>query len=178
MSPQLSKVVMRLGQILAVGVFAFVKVRNSVESKSIYAQGQPEIADLLHCLMHGRVIEIQIRLMRIKPMPIIRLCDRVPRPVRCFKVFEDDSRVLVFLRTVAPDVEILVSKIIVAVAGGAAPGRLRRCSCAPAISARGYNAVFPYSASGFLEPGILLGRVIDYQFDNDAQITLMCGVKE
>src|SRR5437764_7571805 len=113
MSAQFAQILMCFGQVLTVSIFPFVQVRNSIETNSVYAQGQPEIADLLYRIMHGRVIEIQIRLMRIKPMPIIRFCNWVPCPVRCFKVFEDDSRILVFLRTVAPDVEVLVSKVII-----------------------------------------------------------------
>src|SRR5438046_8302632 len=112
MSAQFAEIFMRLTQILTVGVFPFVQVRDSIQTNSVYAQGQPEIADLLHRIMHGRVIEIQIRLMRIKPMPIIRFCNWVPCPVRCFKVFEDDSRILVFFLTVDPDKEILVSKSV------------------------------------------------------------------
>ncbi len=107
---------MRLSQILTVRVFAFVQVRDGIETKSIHAHGQPEVAHLLHGIVHGRIIKIQIRLMRIKPMPIVRFCDGVPRPVRCFEIFEDDSRVLEFLRSVAPDIEVLVSEVI-AVAG-------------------------------------------------------------
>ncbi len=116
---------MRLSQVLTISVFPFVQVRDSIETKPVYTHGQPEVADLLHGIMHGRIIKIQIRLMRIKPMPIVRFCEGVPRPVRCFKIFEDDSRVLEFLRSVAPDIEVLVSEVI-AVAGGVDFGWIRR----------------------------------------------------
>src|SRR4029453_9104024 len=62
-SAEVAEVLMRLWQILAAGVFSLVKVRDSVKTKSIYAQAQPEIADFLHGIMHRRVIKVQIRLM-------------------------------------------------------------------------------------------------------------------
>ena len=156
-SAQLPEILMRLRQVLTITVFPFVQVRDSVETKSVYTHGQPEVADLLHGIMHGRVIKVQVWLVRIEPMPVVRFCNRVPRPVRCLKIFENDSGILVFLWTVAPDVEILVGKI--AGVGGAG-----RCG--------------GYSASGLLEPRILIGSVIDYQFGNYAQITLVGGVKK
>jgi hypothetical protein len=71
---QLPEIFMRLNQVLTVGIFAFVQVRDSIETKPIHTHGQPEVAHLLHGIMHGRIIKIQIRLMRIKPMPIVRFC--------------------------------------------------------------------------------------------------------
>jgi hypothetical protein len=38
MRSQLAEKVVRLRQVLAVGVFAFVQIRDSVEAKSIYAE--------------------------------------------------------------------------------------------------------------------------------------------
>ena len=110
-SAKFLKIFMRLGQILAVRVFPFVKVRDGIEPKPVHTHRQPEIADLLHGIVHGRIIKIQVRLMRIKPMPVVGFRERVPRPVRCFEIFEDDSRVLVFFRRVAPDIEVLVSEV-------------------------------------------------------------------
>src|SRR5215471_784267 len=102
-------------------------------------------------------------------MPVIRLCDWVPRPVGCFEIFENDSRVPVFFRRVAPDIEVLVSEIIV-VAGGVAPSR------------RGVAGVtdsrYSHSAPGLLKPRVLIRCVIDYQFGDDAQIALMRGVQK
>src|SRR6267143_7111291 len=103
---------MCLWQILAAGVFSFVKVWDSVKTKSVYAQLQPEIADFLHGIMHCRIIKVQIRLMRIKAMPIIGLRDRVPCPVRRFEVFKNDPRILVFFWGVAPHIEVFVGKIV------------------------------------------------------------------
>ena len=112
---------MRLRQILAARVLPFVKVRDGVETESVDAECQPKIAHLLYRFVNSRVIEIQLRLMRIKAMPIIRFRDRVPRPVRCLEIFEDDPRILEFFRRIAPDIEVFVRKIVV-VTGGAHRG--------------------------------------------------------
>ena len=55
---------------------------------------------------HLRVVEVQVRLVRIEAMPIIGLSDRIPGPVGGFEVFEDDACFLIFLLVVTPDVEI------------------------------------------------------------------------
>jgi len=72
-------------------------------------------------------------------MPIISLPDRIPRPIRRFKITENDASFTVFRRVVAPHVEI-------------APRRTGGCS------------------SGALEPGVLIGGMIDDQFSNNLQV--------
>ena len=54
---------MRFWQVLAAGVFSFVKVRNSVKAQAVYAEIEPEIADFLDGIVYRGVIEIQVRLM-------------------------------------------------------------------------------------------------------------------
>ena len=97
---------MGFGQIFAACPFPFIKIRNGVETESVDTHSEPKIANFLDCLMHGRIVEIQIRLVRIKAVPVICFCYRVPRPVGCFKIFENDARILVFLRCIAPDIEL------------------------------------------------------------------------
>src|SRR6266436_8146527 len=41
-SAEVAEILMRFWQILAAGVFSLVKIRDSVKTKSIYAQAQPE----------------------------------------------------------------------------------------------------------------------------------------
>ena len=89
-------------------------------------------------------------------MPIVSFCDRVPRPVRCLEIFEDDPRILVFFWRVAPDIEV-------SVAGVGDPG-------GPSFRS--------YGAARLLEPWILIGRVIDHEFGDDAQIPLMRRIKK
>src|SRR5439155_22194413 len=62
-SAQFAEVLMRFWQIFAARVLSLVKVRDRVETKPIYAQTQPEIADFLHGIVHGRVIKVQVWLM-------------------------------------------------------------------------------------------------------------------
>ena len=97
---------MGLRQILAACPFPFIKIGNGVETEPIDTHGEPKIAHFLDCLMHGCIVEIQIWLVRIKAMPVISFCHRVPRPVGCFEIFENDARVLVFFWRVAPDIEL------------------------------------------------------------------------
>ena len=106
MCAQLAEIVMGLRQIFAACTFAFVKIRDGVETESVDTHGEPKIAHLLESFEDGRIVEIQVRLMRIKAMPVIGFRDRVPCPIRGFKIFEDDPRIFVFLRRVAPHIEL------------------------------------------------------------------------
>src|SRR5262249_40691783 len=110
-------------------------------------------------------------------MPVVGLRHWVPCPVGCLEIFENDSGVLVFFRRFAPDIEILVREIIV-VAGGVGPGWARARCCVATVSARSSNSVARDSAPRFLEPRILIRRVIDHQFSDHAQVTLMRGVEK
>src|ERR687891_1149531 len=47
MRAQLAKIIMRLWQIFADSALAFVKVRDSVKTKTVNAKGEPKIANLL-----------------------------------------------------------------------------------------------------------------------------------
>ena len=57
-----------------------------------------------------RILEIQVGLMGIKPMPEIGFGDRIPGPVRGLEILKDDPRVAVFVRVVAPDVEVALGR--------------------------------------------------------------------
>ncbi|KAG0505403.1 MAG: hypothetical protein Udaeo_12590 [Candidatus Udaeobacter sp.] len=63
MGAKFVEILVRLGKILAIRVFPFVKIRDGIEPKSVHAHRQPEIADLLHGVVHGWIVEIQVRLM-------------------------------------------------------------------------------------------------------------------
>ena len=56
--------------------------------------------------MDRRIIKIQIRLVGVKAMPVIGISHGVPRPVRRFEVFEDNTRIGVTIRRLAPDVHL------------------------------------------------------------------------
>src|SRR5947208_15320613 len=93
-------------------------------------------------------------------MPVVGLRDRVPRPVGSFEIFENDSGVLVFFRRFAPDIKVFVSEVVTVAT----------------IVGRGRGG--SDSAPRLLEPRILIGRVIDYDFSDDAQIALMRGIQK
>src|SRR5262249_14909325 len=57
-------------------------------------------------LVNGRIVEIEIGLMRVEAMPIVRMRYRIPRPVGGLEVLEDDARILVLLGRLAPDVVV------------------------------------------------------------------------
>ena len=107
---QFLQIDVRLRKIFAVRPFPLVEIRNGIEPQAVDAKAEPEIADLLHQFVHCWIVEIQIRLMRIKAMPVICFRNRVPRPVRGLKIFEDDARVFVFFRRVAPDIELALGR--------------------------------------------------------------------
>src|SRR4029077_5099243 len=100
-------------------------------------------------------------------MPVVGLRHWVPCPVGCLEVFENDSGVLVFFRRFAPDIKVFVSEVITGNAG------VNRSWCR---SAGGTDSGYSNRASRFLKPRILIRRVIDHQFSDHAQITLMRGV--
>src|ERR1043166_5087785 len=60
--------------------------------------------------MHRWVVEVQIGLVRIEPMPVVSLGDGIPRPIRCFEILKDDTRFGIFFRTVAPDIQIALGR--------------------------------------------------------------------
>ena len=120
----------RLGQVLAVRSFALDQVRNGVEPESVHAEIEPEPHRPEHRHEHARIVEVEIRLVRIEPMPKICSGHRIEAPVRFFRVGEDDPRVGVAAVVVGPDIE-------------PAPGGSR------------------LGAARALEPGVLVGRVVD-----------------
>ena len=75
---ELLQVSMRLGQIFAVRAFAFVKIGHGIETKSVDTHLEPEIADFFDRFVDGRVIEIQIGLVRIKTMPVVGFRHWIP----------------------------------------------------------------------------------------------------
>src|SRR5437667_11838405 len=93
-------------------------------------------------------------------MPVVGLRHWVPCPVGCLEIFENDSGVLVFFRRFAPDIKVFVSEVVTVAT----------------IVGRGRGG--SDSAPRLLEPRILIGRVIDYDFSDEAQIAFMRGVEK
>jgi hypothetical protein len=145
--PHLAQKGVRLGKVLAVRSLALEEVRDGVEPQPVDAHPEPEV----ECLEDGSpdcgIREVEIGLMGVEAMPVVRLGDRIPGPVRGLEVLEDHAGVAVALGRVAPDVEV---------AGAAARGRSPRA----------------------LEPGVLIGRVVDDQLGDHAQPAAMRFAQE
>ena len=100
----------RLGQTLAVGALALDEVRHGVEPHPVDAHVEPEPHDLGHGARHARVVEVQVGLVAEEAVPVVGLGHRVPRPVGRLGVGEDDARLLVAARVVAPHVEVALGR--------------------------------------------------------------------
>ncbi len=103
---QLTKELVRLGQVLAVGPVALKEVGDGVQSHPVDAGVEPEVARLEDGLANTRVVEVQVRLVRVEPMPVVGVRQVVPGPVGDLEVFEDDPGVAVLLVGRAPDEEV------------------------------------------------------------------------
>ena len=100
----------RLGQVLAARAIALDQVRHGVEAEAIDAQIEPEVQHRQHLADDRRVVVVEIRLMMKKPVPVVRLRDRIPRPVRALGIDEDDPRLLVALVGIAPHVVVALRR--------------------------------------------------------------------
>ena len=67
----------RLRQIFAGRPLALVKIRHGVQPHSVHAQIQPEIHHLENHVVDFGIVEVQIRLVRKKAVPVISLGDRI-----------------------------------------------------------------------------------------------------
>ena len=108
MLAQLAQEPVSLGQVLAVGALALVQVRHGVEAHAVDAHVEPEVAGLEERLFDPRVVEVQVRLVRVEAVPVVGSGNVVPRPVRHLEVLEDDAGVLIALVGLAPDVEVAI----------------------------------------------------------------------
>ncbi len=131
-----------LGQVLAAGAVALVEVRDGVQAQPVHAELEPEVDERGQRTAHLGVVEVQVGLVRVEAVPVVLLGDRVPRPVGRLEVLEDDPRLAVALRVVAPHVEV---------APAAAGGRAARA----------------------LEPGVLVGGVVEHQLGDHAQAAVV-----
>src|SRR5206468_7065912 len=72
-------------------------------SESIHAHFQPELHHVPHLFANLWIVIVQVRLVAEKPVPVVLLRNRVPRPVRKLRIDEDDPRAFVLGIGVAPD---------------------------------------------------------------------------
>ncbi len=93
-------------QIFVVGAFPFHEVGDRIQPQPVDAHGEPVAHDGQDFAQHPRIVEIQIRLMRIEAMPVIGAGDLVPGPVGSQRVDKDDAGGGVFVIVRGPDIEI------------------------------------------------------------------------
>ena len=94
-----------LGKVLVVGAFALAQVRHRIEPQAIDTGLEPEVHRVEDGAQHLRIVEIQIGLVGVEPVPVVRAGFRVPRPVRLFGVEKDDAGAGVSLIGIAPNIE-------------------------------------------------------------------------
>jgi hypothetical protein len=123
---QLAEEGVSLGQVLAAGALAFKEVGHRVEPQPVHTHFEPEVDCGSHSLAHFGAVEIEVRLVGIKAMPVVGLGDRIPGPVRSLEILEDDSCLLVLVGRLAPDVEITRAGSGLGPAGSLEPGVLIR----------------------------------------------------
>ena len=113
-------------QVLVVGAVAFDQVRNRIEAQPVHAQVEPEAHDVDDSFHHLRVIEVEVGLVGVEPVPEILPGHRVPGPVGLLGVEEDDARAIVLLVVVGPDVEVACLAATLGMARALEPGVLVR----------------------------------------------------
>ncbi len=97
---------MRFRQVLAIGSFPFIEIGHCIQAHAVHSHAEPEVDDPEKGLVHCVIVEIEIRLMGVEPMPEIGLGHRVPGPVGVLKVLEDDPGFLILVRSFVPDIEV------------------------------------------------------------------------
>jgi len=96
------------GQVLAVGAVLLDQVGDGVEPEPVDAEVHPEPDGVEDLLLDPRVLVVEVGLMGEEPVPVVLPADLVVTPVGADRVDEDDPRVQVGVRPVAPDVEVTV----------------------------------------------------------------------
>ena len=123
---QAAQYVVGLGQVLVDRALALDQIGHGVEPQAVDPEIEPEPHDVDHRAEHPRIVEIEIGLMRIEPVPVISLGHRVPSPIRLFGIDKDDAGIEKFLVGVAPHVEIAQVGARIGVARALEPGMLIR----------------------------------------------------
>ena len=108
---QLGEECVGLGEVLGASPLAGEQVGHSIEAEAIHAQVEPEAHHVEHLSAHRRVVVVEVGLVAEEAVPVVGACLVVPGPVRGLGVDEDDPRVLVALRGLAPDVPVALGVV-------------------------------------------------------------------
>ena len=93
-------------QVFVIGAIALDQIGNGIQAQAIDAHVQPIAHYGQHFFHDLRIIEVQIRLVGIKPVPEILARHRVPGPVGGFGVEKNNPRAVVLLVRIRPDIII------------------------------------------------------------------------
>ena len=125
----LTKVLQKLvgiREVLAIRTIALVQVWHRVQSHAIHTHSEPKVDDGQQAAPDIGALKIQIRLVMIKPVPVILARNRIPSPVGAFEIFEYDARFFVFIRCVVPYIELARRTSRPRSSGALEPGMLVR----------------------------------------------------
>jgi len=124
-APETLAVLVRFGQVLAVGAFTLKEIGHGVNAEAVHAQIQPVLDHVQHGLLHRRIVVVEIGLAAVEAVPVVLLAEGIEGPVGAFRIEEDDAGVGVTLGGVAPHV-IVPQTRLARLAGQAKPGMLVR----------------------------------------------------
>ena len=111
LGPHPLEVLVRLGQVLAVGAVALEQVRDRVEPEAVQPEVEPEAQDLEHRRLDLWVVVVEVGLMGVEAVPEVGAGLIVPGPVRRLGVGEDDPRVLVAVHGLRPHVPVALGVV-------------------------------------------------------------------
>jgi len=111
MRPQPLDVVVRLRQVLAVGVLALEQVRHGIHAKPVDAHLHPEIDDVQHLLLDLGIVVVKVGLLAVEPVPVVLAGQLIISPVGHFGIEKNDARVLVALVGVTPHVPVALGRV-------------------------------------------------------------------
>ena len=102
---------MRLRKVLADRPLPLDEIGHGITPEPIQTHAQPVADDVQHLFLDSRVVVVEIRLVAEEAMPEVETGFRVIGPVRDFGVDEDDARVRIAGRVIAPDVVITIGRV-------------------------------------------------------------------
>src|SRR5215510_9861534 len=95
-----------LRQVFATGVLSLEEIRNGVQTKPVHAKFQPIVHNLQNLFLDPWIVIVQVGLVRVEAMPVVSFRNWIPSPIGRFEILEDNPNIFVFVRTVAPNVEV------------------------------------------------------------------------
>src|SRR4030095_9004561 len=85
---------------------AFIEIGHGVQANPIDPEVEPEVERFENGLVNLRVVEVEVRLMRVEAMPVVGVGHRVPGPIGGLEILEYDPGFPVPVRGLTPDVEV------------------------------------------------------------------------